>query len=83
MLISDARHHGDAPVGPLNRNFPAFCVIALGMMLFPGYREERISRGEDISLMKGFALLTTRWRVLLLLAFIAGAANYLLLLSQI
>jgi hypothetical protein len=35
------------------------------MALFPGYREERLRRGEDISQLAGVALLTSRWHALL------------------
>lgn len=60
--------------------FPAFCVLGLGLILFPGYKEERVLHGEDISRLKGMALLTLRWRVILFLALAAGGANYLMLL---
>ena len=60
--------------------FPAFCILGLGLILFPGYREERVLRGEDISLLKGMALLTMRWRVILFIALAAGGVNYLMLL---
>ena len=29
--------------------FPAFFVLGLALVLFPGYKEERLSRGEDLS----------------------------------
>jgi len=61
--------------------FPAFFVLGLGMIVFPGYREERIARGEDISRMKGPELITPRWWVLLMVAFVAAGLNYLLLSS--
>lgn len=61
--------------------FPAFFVLGLGMIVFPGYREERIARGEDISRMKGLELITPRWWVLLMVAFVAAGLNYLLLSS--
>ena len=58
--------------------FPAVCVIGLGLILFPGYKEERIARGEDISQMKGWKLITLRWWVILAVALIAGIVNALL-----
>jgi hypothetical protein len=59
--------------------FPAFFVLGLGMILFPGYKEERIGRGEDISHMKGRELITPRWWAILIIAFVAAGMNYLLL----
>ena len=61
--------------------FPATFILGLGLMLFPGYREERIARGEDISGKSGLKLLTARWWVILTLAFISGVGNHILLSS--
>jgi drug/metabolite transporter (DMT)-like permease len=61
--------------------FPAFLVLGLGMIIFPGYREERIARGEDISRLQGWRLITPRWWVVLVVALLAGGANYILLSS--
>jgi ABC-type Fe3+-siderophore transport system permease subunit len=57
--------------------FPAFCVIGLGLTLFPGYKEERIARGEDISQMSGHELITARWWAILAVALVVGIGNYL------
>jgi hypothetical protein len=62
--------------------FPYGCVLGLGLILFPGYRDERIARGEDISGMRGLQLLTPRWWAVMAVGFIAGLANYLLLASM-
>ncbi len=61
--------------------FPAIFVVGLGIIVFPGYKEERIARGEDISGLTGFRLLTPRWRAILIGALIMGIANYLMLSS--
>jgi hypothetical protein len=53
---------------------PAFAVIGLGLVAFGGYREERLRRGESLDGLTGLALLTTRWRIVLVLALAAGAA---------
>lgn len=63
--------------------FPAVCVVGLGLLLFPGYKEERLARGEAISQLSGARLLTPRWRVTLVLALIAGVVNHLLLAAQV
>jgi tellurite resistance protein TehA-like permease len=61
--------------------FPAVFVLGLGIIIFPGYREERIARGEDISRLQGWRLITPRWWVILITALSAGGANCLLLSS--
>ena len=60
--------------------FPAFAVIGLALVIFPGYREERAARGEDISCMTGLSLITTRWWVILAAAFASGLGNYALMM---
>jgi hypothetical protein len=40
---------------------PIFATIGIGLVFFPGYRTERIERGEDISLLTGAAIITARW----------------------
>ncbi len=59
--------------------FPAAFFLGLGLVLFPGYKEERIARGEDISGLSGIKLLTPRWWAILIVAVIAGFGNYLIL----
>jgi hypothetical protein len=54
-------------------------VAGLALVLFPGYKEERLARGEDISALSGTQLLTPRWWVVLVIALLAGLANYGLL----
>ncbi len=58
---------------------PAFTVIGLGLVLFPGYRTERIERGEDLSNLSGIALITPRWWGILAVALVSGAVNLLVL----
>lgn len=54
---------------------PAFTVIGLGLLLFPGYKTERIQRGEDISQLSGAALMTPRWWGILAMAMGSGFMN--------
>jgi hypothetical protein len=61
--------------------FPAFFVLGLGIILFPGYKEERITQGEDISQIRGWKLITPRWWAIIVLALVAAGANYILLSS--
>lgn len=55
--------------------FPAFFVIGVALILIPGYREERLARGEDVSRLEGMRLITPRWWAVLGLAFAASFAN--------
>jgi hypothetical protein len=59
--------------------FPAVLVIGLGLIIFPGYREGRAARGEDVSALGGMKLITPRWWAILAVALAAGALNCLLL----
>jgi hypothetical protein len=61
--------------------FPAVAVVGLGLMAFPGYTEERIARGEDVSGLSGFQLLTPRWWAIVVVALLAGICNFWMLLS--
>jgi hypothetical protein len=53
--------------------------MGLALILFPGYKEERTARGQDISDMQGWKLLTLRWRVVLIIALAVGIGNNILL----
>jgi hypothetical protein len=59
--------------------FPAFFVAGVAVILFPGYKEERMARGEDISGLHGWQLLTPRWRGVLGVAVAVGILDYILL----
>lgn len=61
--------------------FLAFFMIGPGLIFFPGYREERLARGEDISQLQGWKLITPRWWAIVIIALLAGFGNYLILLS--
>jgi len=58
---------------------PAFAAVGIGLLLWPGYREERIARGEDVSGLEGAALITPRWWAILGAGLLAGAAYTLAL----
>ncbi len=58
---------------------PAFIVLGLAMIAIPGYKEERLARGEDLSGLSGTQLLTPRWWAVLAVALAAGLGNWLLL----
>ena len=58
---------------------PAFLVLGLALVAIPGYKEERLARGEDISELSGAQLLTRRWWAVLVIALAAGVGNLLLL----
>lgn len=56
---------------------PATVVLGLGLLAFPGYRSERLARGEEAG--NGLAALTPRWRAVLGVALAAGLAHLFLL----
>jgi hypothetical protein len=60
--------------------FPAVFILGVALVLFPGYREERLARGEDISNLHGWRLITARWWAILAVALAAAAANTVLLM---
>jgi nitrate reductase NapE component len=62
--------------------FPAVLVLGAGLIVFPGYKEERVARGEDSSELSGLQLLTPTWWMILAVALLAGFGNYLILGSR-
>lgn len=62
--------------------FPAVFVVGVGLMLVPDFREERIARGEDITELQGWRLITPRWWAILATGLLAGAINFYLLSSR-
>lgn len=54
---------------------PIFTMMGLGLILFPGYRTERIDRGEDLTQLSGLALLTPRWWGILAISIGSGLVN--------
>ena len=58
---------------------PACLVLGLAMILFPSYRAERLSRGEDITKLQGWRLITPRWWAIVAVALAVGLADYLFL----
>jgi len=61
--------------------FPACIFLGLGIIIFPGYREERIARGEDVTRLSGMKLVTLRWWIILIIAMMTGGLNWFLLSS--
>jgi hypothetical protein len=54
---------------------PAFTIIGVALILFPGYRNERIERGEDIQRLSGSELVTPRWWAIMAIALGSGFLN--------
>ncbi|HET6764801.1 MAG TPA: hypothetical protein VFH27_14045 [Longimicrobiaceae bacterium] len=75
---SQAVEHGSFKLA-LTLAMPAFFAIGVGLLLFPGYREERLARGEDIGRLEGYALITPRWWGILVVGMALGAAWVLFL----
>lgn len=59
--------------------FPAIAVLGVAAIAFRPPREERSARGEDVAGLKGWHLMTIRWRLILAAALFAGFFNYYLL----
>jgi hypothetical protein len=60
---------------------PLFVILGLGLILFPSSKEERITRGQDVSGMSGTQLITPRWWAIYVLAIGVEVLNYWLLLG--
>lgn len=58
--------------------FPMLATVGAGALLFPGYKQERIDRGEDISQLSGSQLITARWWIILAIGLGAGVINWFL-----
>jgi hypothetical protein len=63
--------------------FPFMGIIAIGLVFFPNYTEERIARGEDPSTMGKWEVVTPLWWSIYILGFAAGCVNYYLLSQAI
>jgi hypothetical protein len=60
---------------------PGFALVGLALVLFPGYKSERLARGETIDGNDGWTMLTPRWKVVTLLA-MALSVGYFFILVQ-
>lgn len=56
--------------------FPCFAWLGLGLLLFPGYREERLARGESLEGRVGLRLLTPRWWAILATGLALGFGHW-------
>ncbi|AFY94443.1 hypothetical protein [Chamaesiphon minutus] len=54
---------------------PVLAIIGIGLIIFPGYRTERLARGEDLDRSSGTALITARWWGVLAIAVGSGLIN--------
>jgi hypothetical protein len=55
---------------------PVLTITGLGLIIFPGYRLERIERGEDLDRLSGAAQITLRWWGILAIAVGSGLINF-------
>jgi hypothetical protein len=58
---------------------PAFVLIGLALVAFPGYKSERLARGESLEGLAGWALLTPRWKGVSVIGCVLAAAYFFLL----
>ena len=70
LLLHQGQHRDASPF-----------VLGLAMVFVPGYRGERLVRGEDITQLQGWKLITPRWWVILGVAFGCGLTDYFLLVA--
>ena len=61
----------------------AFFIVGVGLLIFGGYRSERLEKGEDISKLIGLKLLTPRWWVVLVISIIGAFINVILFYQAI
>lgn len=59
--------------------FPGFAVVGAATACFQGYKEERLARGENLTRLQGWKLLTPRWKAVFIVAIALGFTNYLIL----
>lgn len=59
---------------------PGFVLIGVALLCFPGYRSERLMRGESLEGKEGIELLTPRWVGVSLLAMLLSASYFFALL---
>ena len=58
---------------------PAFTIVGIALILVPGYRTERLQRGEDLDRLSGWELITARWWGILAIAVGSGFINLAIL----
>ncbi|WP_310488307.1 hypothetical protein [Chamaesiphon sp. VAR_69_metabat_338] len=56
---------------------PAFTIIGIALIVVPGYRTERLDRGEDLDLLSGWELITARWWGILAITYGTAELNAL------
>lgn len=72
LIINDGRYYPKAMfIGAMTM------FVGLGLIIFGGYRTERIARGEDISQLNGLKLLTPKWWGILIVSLVFAFANWI------
>jgi hypothetical protein len=61
--------------------YPILAVGGIALIFIPNPAEERKARGEDISELSQWQLITPRWWVILVVGILAGIVNHYLLLT--
>ncbi len=56
----------------------AFFIVGVFLLIFGGYRSERLENGEDISKLSGLKLLTPRWWMVLIISIIGAIITVIL-----
>jgi hypothetical protein len=61
--------------------FPLGAVVGVGSIFLPPPQEERLARGEDITQLNNWQIITPHWWAVLIVGVLAGFANYYMLSS--
>ena len=59
-----------------------FFILGCGMIAFPDYKAERVARGEDITGLSGYELITPRWWIIAIIAVALALSNFLTMTSM-
>jgi len=54
---------------------PAFAIIGLALVAMPGYREERLSKGQNLADYPKYKIITPRWWAVMALGLALGGIN--------
>jgi hypothetical protein len=54
---------------------PAFAVLGLALVAMPGYREERLAKGQNLADYPKYKIITPRWWAVLVVGLALGVAN--------
>jgi hypothetical protein len=54
---------------------PAFAILGLALVAMPGYREERLAKGQNLADYPKYKIITPRWWAVLVTGLVLGGIN--------